>query len=67
MPLLPVWRKLKAVAHTLPYDGAIVVENQAGKPLLASKWASLAIPTLVMDGGKSPKRMKGHQLQRETQ
>jgi pimeloyl-ACP methyl ester carboxylesterase len=55
MPLMiPVWSKLKAVAHTLPYDGAIVRENQRGKPLPASRWASVTIPALVMDGGNSP-------------
>jgi pimeloyl-ACP methyl ester carboxylesterase len=55
MPLMiPVWSKLKAVAHTLPYDGAIVRDNQRGKPLPASRWASATIPALVMDGGNSP-------------
>jgi pimeloyl-ACP methyl ester carboxylesterase len=55
MPLMiPVWSKLKAVAHTLPYDGAIVRDNQRGKPLPASRWASVTIPALVMDGGNSP-------------
>jgi len=49
MPLMiPVWSKLKAVAHTLPYDGAIVRDNQRGKPLPASRWASVTIPALVM-------------------
>src|SRR5882672_5922805 len=55
MPLMiPVWSKLKAVAHTLPYDGAIVRNNQRGEPLPASRWASVTIPALVMDGGNSP-------------
>jgi pimeloyl-ACP methyl ester carboxylesterase len=55
MPLMmPVWSKLKAIAHTLAYDGAIVRDNQRGKPLQASAWASVTIPALVMDGGKSP-------------
>jgi pimeloyl-ACP methyl ester carboxylesterase len=54
MPLMPVWSKLKAVAHTLPYDGAIVRENQMGRPLPGGRWASVTIPTLVMEGGKSP-------------
>src|SRR5258707_3567075 len=55
MPLMiPVWSKLKAVAHTLPYDGAIVRDNQRGKPLPASRWASVLIPAPVMDGGNSP-------------
>jgi pimeloyl-ACP methyl ester carboxylesterase len=54
MRLLPMWSKLKAVAHTLPYDGGIVKDNQRGKPLPASQWASVTVPALVMDGGKSP-------------
>ena len=55
MPLMiPVWSKLKAVAHTLPYDGAIVRDNQRGKPQPASRWASVTIPALVMNGGNSP-------------
>jgi pimeloyl-ACP methyl ester carboxylesterase len=56
--LTPVWSKLKAVAHTLPYDGAIVQDNQRGKPLPANGWASVTVPTLVMDGGKSPAWMR---------
>jgi pimeloyl-ACP methyl ester carboxylesterase len=59
MPLMiPMWLKLKAVAHTLPYDGAIVRDNQRGKPLPASRWASVTIPALVMDGGNSPAWMR---------
>lgn len=53
MRLMPMWSKLKAVAHTLPYDGAIVEDNQRGKALPSSRWASVTVPTLVMDGGKS--------------
>jgi len=56
--LTPAWSKLKAVAHTLPYDGAIVRNNQRGKPLPMSGWASVTVPTLVMDGGKSPDWMR---------
>jgi len=58
MRLLPMWSKLKAVAHTLPYDGAIVKDNQRGKPLPASRRASVTVPALVMDGGKSPGWMR---------
>lgn len=54
MPLMPMWSKLKAISHTLPYDGAIVGDNQRGKPLPAGRWASVTVPALVMDGGKSP-------------
>jgi len=59
MPLMiPMWLKLKDVAHTLPYDGAIVRDNQRGKPLPAGRWASVTIPALVMDGGNSPAWMR---------
>jgi len=58
MRLTPMWSKLKAIAHTLPYDGAIVKDLQRGKPLSASQWASVTLPTLVMDGGKSPEWMR---------
>jgi pimeloyl-ACP methyl ester carboxylesterase len=54
MPLMPVWGKLKAVAHTLPYDGLILKEHQTGTPLRREEWASVATPTLVIVGGKSP-------------
>ncbi len=54
MPLLPAWSKLKAVAHTLPYDITIVQENQRGTPFAAGRWAGAAVLTLAMDGGKSP-------------
>jgi len=54
MRLMPAWRKLKAVAHALPYDMTIVRDNQRGKPLTAKRWASATVPTLVADGGKSP-------------
>ena len=56
--LSPIWPKLKAVAHTLPYDGAITAGDQLGKPLAPGRWASLTLPTLVMDGGKSPAWMR---------
>jgi pimeloyl-ACP methyl ester carboxylesterase len=58
MPLMPMWSKLKAVAHTLLYDGALVTDNQKGKPLPAGRWSSVTVPALVVDGGKSPKWMR---------
>lgn len=58
MPLMPAWSKLTAVAHTLPYDLALTLDNQRGKPLPTSRWTSLAAPTLVVDGGKSPAWMR---------
>lgn len=58
MHVMPMFRKLKGVAHTLPYDGAIVSENQRGRPLKASAWRTITAPALVMDGGKSPAWMR---------
>jgi pimeloyl-ACP methyl ester carboxylesterase len=35
-----------------------VQDNQRGKPLPATRWAATRVPTLVMDGGKSPAWMR---------
>jgi pimeloyl-ACP methyl ester carboxylesterase len=53
MRLMPSWSKSKSVAHTLPYDLAIMGDTQRGKPLQANGWATAAMPTLVLTGGKS--------------
>lgn len=54
MRFTPVWRKLKLVAHTLPYDLTIVSDMRAGPPLSAQRWASVTTPALTAVGGKSP-------------
>ncbi|HUR03959.1 MAG TPA: alpha/beta hydrolase [Nonomuraea sp.] len=54
MRFMPAWSGLKSIAHTLPSDVAFVAEYERGKPLPADRWASVKIPTLVIDGGKSP-------------
>jgi pimeloyl-ACP methyl ester carboxylesterase len=58
MSLSPVWSKLKAIAPTLLFDAAVVVENEQGQPLPAARWAEVRCPTLVVDGGKSPAWMR---------
>jgi pimeloyl-ACP methyl ester carboxylesterase len=58
MRLMPSWSKLKGVAHTLPYDIQLVQEHERGKPLSPARWMSATMPTLVMDGGKSPAWMR---------
>jgi pimeloyl-ACP methyl ester carboxylesterase len=50
----PMWSAMEDLAHTLAYDGTIMGDNMAGKPLPAKRWASATLPTLVMDGGESP-------------
>ncbi|MDQ2716811.1 MAG: alpha/beta hydrolase [Chloroflexota bacterium] len=62
MPLFPMWSKLTAVAHTLPYDLSTIVAYGAGKPLPTTLGSSITVPTLVMDGGKSPTWMR-HSMQ----
>src|SRR5262249_24515105 len=50
----PSWAGMEAVAHTLAYDGAFVADLCRGQPLPAHRWASITIPTLVIDGGANP-------------
>ena len=61
MQATPIWKKLKAVAHTLPYDARTVIAHQHGEPLPAGRYADVTAPTLVMDGGKSPEWMRSAQ------
>lgn len=50
----PFWPAFEAVAHTLAHDGAFIADTMSGSPLPLKRWASVAVPTLVMDGGASP-------------
>lgn len=61
MPLFPVWKKLTAVAHTLPYDFALVGRYQQGEPLPEGHYAGVGIPSVVIAGGKSPAYLKNAQ------
>jgi pimeloyl-ACP methyl ester carboxylesterase len=61
MRFAPFWKKLTAVAHTIPYDFRILGDTGAGKPLPKARWAAATMPTLVMDGGKSPTYMRNSQ------
>jgi pimeloyl-ACP methyl ester carboxylesterase len=55
MRLMPMWKGLKATAHTLPYDWAALGKHTMyGAPLKADEWASVTVPTLVAYGAKSP-------------
>jgi pimeloyl-ACP methyl ester carboxylesterase len=58
MRLMPFWSKLKRVAHTIPYDTALVGDRQSGRPLPAGAWRGVTAPALVLDGGKSPAWMR---------
>jgi pimeloyl-ACP methyl ester carboxylesterase len=55
MRLMPwIWRKLEAVAHTLPYDAAVM----NGFKVPTARFASIMIPTLVMHGSKTDVRLQ---------
>lgn len=59
MRVMPFWRRLKAVAHTLPYDYAALGDDTGrGEPLPAYRWKDIGVPVLVMAGGKSPVSMQ---------
>jgi pimeloyl-ACP methyl ester carboxylesterase len=50
----PMWAGLENVAHTLVYDQAIMEKSMTGNKLSATRWASVMMPVLVVDGGASP-------------
>jgi pimeloyl-ACP methyl ester carboxylesterase len=49
----PMWGRLKATAHTLPYDYALCADEMRGRPPNAEPWESIDIPVQVMAGEKS--------------
>jgi pimeloyl-ACP methyl ester carboxylesterase len=59
MRIMPgVWRKLTAVAHTLPYDAALLDGYMDGRPLPANRWTGVTMPTIVLAGSESPESMR---------
>ncbi|MFD0714111.1 alpha/beta fold hydrolase [Paenibacillus sp. GCM10027626] len=55
MRVMPgVWSKLMAVAHTLPYDAALLDGYMDGKALPEKLWDAVTMPTLVIEGTESP-------------
>jgi pimeloyl-ACP methyl ester carboxylesterase len=55
MKLMPwIWRKLVAVAHTLPYDAAVMGHFRVPR----ARFASIAQPVLIMNGSKTDQRLK---------
>lgn len=54
MQLMPwVWSKLVAIAHTLPYDAAVMREFKVP----AARLSAIGIPALVMNGSKTQPRL----------
>jgi pimeloyl-ACP methyl ester carboxylesterase len=55
MRLMPwIWSKLEAVAHTLPYDAAVMT----GFRIPRAHFASIAVPALTMNGSKTDPRLQ---------
>ncbi len=54
MRLFPFWKDMRAVAHTLPYDAAVM----GGFTLPAERLARIRVPTVVMSGEKSPPALR---------
>jgi pimeloyl-ACP methyl ester carboxylesterase len=55
MRLMPwMWRKLEAVAHTLPYDAAVMTAFRIPR----ARFASIHVPALVMNGAKTDPRLR---------
>jgi pimeloyl-ACP methyl ester carboxylesterase len=50
----PAWPEMEAMAHTIAYDGRVMGDAMAGSTAPLQRWASVGIPTLVLDGGASP-------------
>ena len=54
MQLMPMFKKLKAVAHTLPYDTAVMGDFTVPEERISG----INVPALVAGGGKSPENLR---------
>jgi pimeloyl-ACP methyl ester carboxylesterase len=53
--LMPwIWRKLEAVAHTLPHDAAVMTAFRVPR----KRFASIPVQALIMSGGKTDARLR---------
>lgn len=50
---MPGWSQMTAIAHTIPYDLALLEGLQTGRPLSGSRWSGTTAPVLVAVGGRS--------------
>lgn len=58
MRLMPAWKKMKQVAHTVPYDTALLGNHTAGQPFDKNEWQHVDFPVQVLAGSKSEKWMQ---------
>jgi pimeloyl-ACP methyl ester carboxylesterase len=61
MQLMGMFRKMAPVGPTLPYDTALVSPFWKYEPLPPHRWPNVAMPVLVMGGGKSDPWMQNAQ------
>lgn len=54
MRMMPFWARLRAAAHTLPYDVRVMGDFS----IPAERLASVSVPTLVIGGEKSPEALR---------
>jgi pimeloyl-ACP methyl ester carboxylesterase len=50
----PFWPVFEAIAHTLAYEARVLGDTLSGSPEPLARWASVNVPTLVIDGGQAP-------------
>lgn len=59
MKLMPgVWKNLTRIAHTLPYDAAILEGYMSGNPLSSESWRNVTMPAAVLEGLESPPALR---------
>lgn len=61
MRLMPTWKSVRKVAHTLVYDLELASPYQEGRPLPEGQWSKVTVPVWVGVGGKSPTWMTNAQ------
>ena len=54
----PIWPGFEAVAHTLPYDAALMEGTLDNRPLPTDRWSAVTIPVFIGNGGASPQQMQ---------
>src|SRR5690606_26395129 len=55
MQLMPAWKQMKKLAHTLIYDTKILGDTGLGQPFDRYKWKNATMPICVISGSKSAK------------
>src|SRR4051794_22154812 len=54
----PMWPSMESIAHTLPYDQAVIDRTPLDVPDPLSRFASIQVPVLTIAGGSSPRWLR---------